>query len=148
MMKLSFIFLIIWISLLYSNAFCLINSHKAAKSLLKQRRNHFITKTCLPEDLHKTTNLPKETSLWSRFTFSWLKDIMQKGHSRVLDLKDVNKLTDSQQTRQLSKNFQELYAKEREKMRKDKLKSIQEKQKRSVFAEFWGSPITKALFIM
>lgn len=148
MKTLSFIFLILCISILYSNAFCLIGSPKSATSLLKQRRNHFITKTSLPDDLHKTTSLPKETSIWSRFTFSWLKDIMHKGHTRVLDLKDVNKLKDSQQTRQLSKTFQELYAAEKEKIQKGKVTVRQQNQKRSILAEFWGSPVTKALFIM
>jgi hypothetical protein len=73
---------------------------------------------------------------------------MHKGHTRVLDLKDVNKLKDSQQTRQLSKTFQELYAAEKEKIQKGKVTVRQQNQKRSILAEFWGSPVTKALFIM
>jgi hypothetical protein len=150
MKNFSLLTLILCVTVLYCHGFCLACGNQASKSILKTRRRTWGAPNKINiEEFHKTseTRQRNDISIFSKLTFTWLKNFMRKGHERVLDLKDLDRLDDSQQSVQLSKTFNELYEKEIQKL-KNKNGIEAKTSKGNVLSEFMKSPITKVLFSM
>ena len=92
---------------------------------------------------------PKVNTWYDRLSFGWVKDIMERGNRKPLEMRDLWLLPESKQMRNTSAQFHEYFQAEIEvckaqnySMNKYENKSV------NILMEFWGSPLTRAVVKM
>lgn len=84
--------------------------------------------------------LPKIRSLYERFSFSWVEDLIVKGNNKTLQLDDLWLLAENQQMHNSSELFASTFVAECEKCCYYAGDNI--------LMEFWSSPLTRAIVKM
>lgn len=85
---------------------------------------------------------PYRKTLYDRFSFNWVKSLMEAGNKKTLGLSDIWLLNENQRMENASIEFERLFELESAKP------SPPTTERTNILLQYWQSPITRVLFQM